>query len=161
GGGRRGAGAAAAPGRRHGLRRARDRARRGAGRRLRRRAVPRAQPVLRRRPGGAARPGDGRAHRRGRSPARGCRPSGLRRAGVGGAVSAPQVAGVLLVGAGLLAVAGPARPGRRGTTDEPPGPMRRPSTAEAPPGALVLALATGAAIASYTLVDRAGLRHAD
>jgi len=63
-------------------------------------------------------------------------------AGVGGAVSAPQVAGVLLVGAGLLAVAGEAR-------------------RTAPPGAVVLALGTGATIASYTLVDRAGLRHAD
>jgi drug/metabolite transporter (DMT)-like permease len=63
-------------------------------------------------------------------------------AGVGGAVSGPQVAGVLVVAAGILAVAG-------GAADRLAGP------------ALALALGVGAAIAGYTLVDRAGLRHAD
>jgi drug/metabolite transporter (DMT)-like permease len=63
-------------------------------------------------------------------------------AGVGGAVGGLQVAGIVLAGAGIVAVQ------RGGAVD----PDRR---------ALVLALATAAAIAGYTLVDRAGLRHAD
>jgi drug/metabolite transporter (DMT)-like permease len=63
-------------------------------------------------------------------------------AGIGGAVSGLQVAGVVLAGAGIVAVQ------RGGGAD----PDRR---------ALALALATAAAIAGYTLVDREGLRHAD
>jgi drug/metabolite transporter (DMT)-like permease len=63
-------------------------------------------------------------------------------AGVGGAVGGAQVAGIVVVGAGIVAVQ------RGGGAD----PDRR---------ALTLALATAAAIAGYTLVDRAGLRHAD
>jgi drug/metabolite transporter (DMT)-like permease len=59
--------------------------------------------------------------------------------GVGGAVGALQVAGVLVAGAGIVAVQGGARPS----------------------GATALALATAAAIAGYTLVDHAGLDHAD
>jgi drug/metabolite transporter (DMT)-like permease len=62
--------------------------------------------------------------------------------GLGGAVSGAQAAGVLVVAAGILAVAG-------GAADRLAGP------------ALALALGVGAAIAGYTLVDRAGLRHAD
>ncbi|HWI75317.1 MAG TPA: EamA family transporter [Baekduia sp.] len=62
-------------------------------------------------------------------------------AGVGGAASAPQVVGVLVVGAGIVAVQ---RGGEAATTR-----------------ALLLALATAATIAAYTVVDREGLRHAD
>jgi drug/metabolite transporter (DMT)-like permease len=63
-------------------------------------------------------------------------------AGVGGSVGAVQVAGILVAGAGIVAV----RRGGDGAADRT---------------ALLLAVATGAAIASYTLVDREGLRHAD
>jgi drug/metabolite transporter (DMT)-like permease len=58
----------------------------------------------------------------------------------GVAVSALQAAGVVLVACGVLLVRG----------------VRRGSAGE-----LLLALAVGAAIAGYTLVDKAGLRHAD
>jgi drug/metabolite transporter (DMT)-like permease len=61
--------------------------------------------------------------------------------GVGGAVGPLQVVGVLVAGLGIVAV-------QRGG-----GPVAR--------GALALALATSATIAAYTLVDRAGLEHAD
>jgi drug/metabolite transporter (DMT)-like permease len=60
-------------------------------------------------------------------------------AGVGGAVGGLQVAGVLVAGAGIVAVQGGIRPS----------------------GATVLALATAASIAGYTLVDHEGLDHAD
>jgi drug/metabolite transporter (DMT)-like permease len=62
-------------------------------------------------------------------------------AGLGGAVGVVQVAGVVVVGLGIVAV-------QRGG-------------APVAPGALGLALATSAAIASYTVVDRSGLDHAD
>ena len=58
-------------------------------------------------------------------------------AGLGGQVGALQVLGVVLAGAGVVAV-------QRGHET-----------------AIVLALATAATIAGYTLVDHAGLRHAD
>jgi drug/metabolite transporter (DMT)-like permease len=63
-------------------------------------------------------------------------------AGVGGAVGVLPVAGIVVAGAGIVAV-------QRGGGA---GPDRR---------ALVLALATAATIAGYTLIDREGLRHAD
>jgi drug/metabolite transporter (DMT)-like permease len=63
-------------------------------------------------------------------------------AGVGGAVGGTQVAGIVLAGAGIVAV-------------------QRGGAAPADRRALALALATAAAIAGYTLVDRQGLRHAD
>jgi drug/metabolite transporter (DMT)-like permease len=63
-------------------------------------------------------------------------------AGVGGAVGVLPVAGIVVAGMGIVAV-------QRGGGA---GPDRR---------ALVLALATAATIAGYTLIDREGLRHAD
>ena len=63
-------------------------------------------------------------------------------AGVGGAVGALQVLGIVVAAGGIVAVQ------RGGAT----AVDRR---------ALGLALATAATIAGYTLVDRAGLRHAD
>jgi drug/metabolite transporter (DMT)-like permease len=63
-------------------------------------------------------------------------------AGVGGAVGGLQVAGVALAAAGIVAV-------------------QRGGAAAGDRRAVVLTLATAAAIAAYTLVDRAGLRHAD
>jgi drug/metabolite transporter (DMT)-like permease len=63
-------------------------------------------------------------------------------AGIGGAVGPVQVAGVLVVGAGIVAVA-------------------RGADTAVPRDAFLLALGVSAAIAGYTLVDRAGLRHAD
>jgi drug/metabolite transporter (DMT)-like permease len=62
--------------------------------------------------------------------------------GVGGALGAVQIAGVLVVAAGIVAV-------------------QRGAHAGVAPDALLLALGVAAAIAGYTLVDRAGLRHAD
>lgn len=60
-------------------------------------------------------------------------------AGIGGAITALQVLGVLVAAGGIVAVQGGTRPS----------------------GATVLALATAASIAGYTLVDHAGLDHAD
>src|SRR4051812_27863969 len=61
-------------------------------------------------------------------------------AGLGGAVGAAQVAGVLLVACGIVAVRG--------------------LGGEASAGDLALALGVGACIAGYTLVDREGVQHA-
>jgi drug/metabolite transporter (DMT)-like permease len=63
---------------------------------------------------------------------------GAALAGLGGAVGAAQVAGILLVGAGIVAVRG-------GGTDR----------------GIPLALAVAVCIAGYTVIDRYGLRHAD
>ncbi|QEC47686.1 EamA family transporter [Baekduia soli] len=63
-------------------------------------------------------------------------------AGLGGAVGGLQVLGVLVAGAGIVAV------------------HRGAHTALAP-GAVATALLISAAIAGYTLLDRAGLHHAD
>jgi uncharacterized membrane protein len=63
-------------------------------------------------------------------------------AGVGGGASAVQVVGVVVAGAGIVAV-------------------QRGGDATASRKALALALATAATIAAYTVVDRAGLDHAD
>lgn len=60
-------------------------------------------------------------------------------AGVGGAVGTLQVLGVLVAGVGIVAVQGGVRPS----------------------GATLLALATAATIAGYTLIDHEGLHHAD
>ena len=60
--------------------------------------------------------------------------------GVGGAVGALQVAGVLLIAGGIVAVRG--------------------LGAGAGAGDLALAVGVGACIAAYTLVDREGVRHA-
>jgi drug/metabolite transporter (DMT)-like permease len=62
--------------------------------------------------------------------------------GIGGAVGAAQVAGVLLIAGGIVVV--------RGLGGDSP----------ARPRDLALATAVGACIAGYTLVDREGVRHA-
>jgi drug/metabolite transporter (DMT)-like permease len=63
-------------------------------------------------------------------------------AGLGGAVGAAQVAGVVLIAGGIVAVRGPRGGGDVAARD------------------LALAVGVGACIAAYTLVDREGVRHA-